>query len=192
MDSSHYKVVKLTLIFFMISLFCNLFKNFMIVSHFNEEVKSVVGISSYTSLIVGIIFTCIILLITSYICFVVIEIFDLNISLLEFSKSFQIMIYVLALGELLKLILALAILDDELRFLTIDDTFLEQFEATKWFYYNSFIEKGIMFLSLIFFIFSFKKLNEFKRLIHIAILSFLILFSIIISSINWIDHPPLC
>lgn len=186
MDNTYYKIVKLIFIFFIISLFGSVFKNYMIISYFEDEVKSVVSIASYTSLIVGIIFTCIILVIISYICHMVIEIFDFNVTYSEFSESYQSLLYVLVLGEVIKLILALAILDNELINLTINEKFLEQLEATKWFYYNSLIEKGIIILGSIFFISSFKNLNEFKRVVHIVILSVLILLLIVISSIKWI------
>lgn len=114
----------------------------------------------------------------------VIDIFQLNIALSEFSESFQIFLYFLAIGELIKLLLAFLILDNELSFLVVDETFLKQFEATKWFHYNSLVEKCIVPLSAV--VFSFKNLGDTKRMRNVIVLSIIILTSVIISSIKWI------
>ena len=186
MDKSYYTIIKIIFIFFLISLTSNIIKNFMILSYFDEDIKNMVGISSYASLIIGISFSCIVLVIVSYICYIVIDIFQLNIALSEFSESFQIFIYFLAIGELIKLLLAFLILDNELSFLVVDETFLKQFEATKWFHYNSLVEKCIVPLSAVVFVFSFKNLGDTKRMRNVIVLSIIILTSVIISSIKWI------
>lgn len=51
MDKSYYTIIKIIFIFFLISLTSNIIKNFMILSYFDEDIKNMVGISSYASLI---------------------------------------------------------------------------------------------------------------------------------------------
>lgn len=186
MEQYFSKIIKTVIIFGFLSSLLGVLKNYIILDIFDDDVKNIAGLSSYTSLFVSIIISCIILVLVSFICLIVIDLFELKVKAIDFSSAFINFIYVLMLAEMIKYFLAVFVLNDELKDLIIDETFNEQFSNTNWYFLNYMTENASIIIGILIFILSFKELTKMNKLIQIILLSIIITISLFISNIEWI------
>ncbi len=171
MEQNFSKILKTIILFGLFSCLLGILKNYIILEIFDDDVKNIAGLSSYTSLFISIIIPCIVLALVSFICFIVIDLFELEVKTIEFSSSFINFIYILILAELVKGFLVLFVLNDELNDLIVDETFNEQLSNTSWFFLNDMIENISILTGILIFIISFKGLSKRTKLLQVALLS---------------------
>lgn len=186
MEQKFLKILKTIILFSLLSSLIGVLKNYIILDIFDDDVKNIAGLSSYTSLFVSIIISCIVLALVGFICFMVIDLFELKVKAIEFSFSFINFIYVLILAEIIKAFLVVFVLNDELNDLIVDETFNEQFSNTNWYFLNYITENVSIIIGILIFILSFKELTQTNKLLQVVLLSFIIAISLFISNMEWI------
>ncbi|WP_136465846.1 hypothetical protein [Flagellimonas onchidii] len=185
------EIVKTILIFGLTSLVCGAAKNHLILNFFNDDVKNIATFASYTTMLISLLVSCIVLGLIALVCILMFdaikfsEIFTGSIELNEFSKSYQNFIYVLMSGEFIKVFLVVFYLSKELPDIDIDTTFQSQLYNTDWFFYNSVSELFILFLANIVFIISFRDITKGYRVFGIFLLSLTIGVTTYISNTSW-------
>lgn len=187
MEKELINYIKSVLVFAFIGLLCGIFKNYVIIDFFDENIKNLVGISSYTSMTISLIFSSIILGVIGFLCFTINDICQMKIPYRELSKASSNFIYTLLLFEIIKVVLVVIVLYDELQLIQIDETFKSKLESTNWFYYNNLAEKTSTFSALFIFLASFK-INtpiNYKKLLNIIIMIIIIYGSLFISKMKW-------
>jgi hypothetical protein len=185
MEQNFSKIIKTIILFGLLSCLLGVLKNYIILDIFDGDVKNIAGLSSYTSLFVSIIISCIVLALVGFICFMVIDLFELQINTVEFSSSFINFIYILFLAEILKGGLVVFVLNDELNDLIVDETFEEQLKNTSWFFFNNIAENISIMIGILTFIMSFKKLTKATKLLEVILLSITIGIGLFISNMDW-------
>ncbi len=186
MEQNFSKIIKNIILFGLLSSLLGILKNYIILDVFDDDVKNIAGLSSYTSLFVSIIISCIVLALVSFICFIIIDLFELKVKAIEFSSSFINFIYALILAEIIKAFLVVFVLNDELNDLIVDETFNEQFSNTNWYFLNYITENVSIIIGILIFILSFKELTQTNKLLQVVLLSFIIAISLFISNMEWI------
>ncbi len=178
-------IIKTIIYFGVFSLVVGVVKNSYIVSMFDEELQQIIGISSYTSMTVALLVSCMVLGLVGYIGFIILDLFKTNIDKGEFSIAYANFIYVFFFSEAVKLLLVLFVLDYEFQDLIVDDSFNEQLKHTHWYYLNSITETLTVVVGLIIFLCSFKGLLKTKKLVQVVSFSLVIGGCIFMSNMKW-------
>ena len=186
MEQNFSKILKTIILFGLLSSLIGILKNYIILDIFDDDVKNIAGLSSYTSLFVSIIISCIVLALVGFTCFMVIDLFELQVKTIEFSSSFINFIYILLLAEIFKGFLVAFVLKNELNNLIVDETFEEQLRNTSWFFFNNITENISILIGILTFIISFKELTKTTKLLQVILLSITIGIGLFISNMDWI------
>ncbi len=186
MEKEFSNIIKTIIYFGIYALVVGVVKNSYIINMFDEELQQIIGISSYTSMTIALLISCIVLGIIGYIGFIVLDLFKANIDKGEFSIAYANFIYVFFFSEAVKLLLVLFVLDYEFQDLIVDDSFNEQLTHTHWYYLRRITETLTVIVGLIIFLCSFKGLLKTKKLVQVVSFSLVIGACIFVSNMKWI------
>lgn len=185
MEQSFSNIVKTIVFFAVLSFLTGVVKNQFILNSFDQDIRTIIGITSYTSMIVSLLISCIIFGLIAYICFIILDLTRSKIDLPEFSSAFRNFIYILMSFEIIKTILVFVILDKEFVKIAINNGFEENLKNTNWFFYNNLTEIISVLIGILVFTFSFKKISNINKLLQVFFLSIIIGVCIFLSNLKW-------
>ena len=174
------------LIFGAISLVSGILKNHLILEAIPPDWRQITGVFSYTTMLVSLIVSCILLGLIAAICLFIRELHPLGIQGYEFAEAYNVLVQIFILGELGQLLLVILVLDLELTTFSIEMNFQEFLNQTCWAGYQRWLRYGSSGIGILGFIITFSPWRQSgERLTSILFFAIVIGFSLGISSLPW-------